>query len=402
MALVVAGNQRVTVAPISCSFDQLYPGGAGFPEPDMLATGCVSQPAAEQNIEVIAELFPSQGYGRPFSTDIFVRRTAATDSMEPLYRDLAVKAASSVALVHIARAVTYNSIIYAQNHGFRVIYETQRWNDRTATEPPPIEALENAHPFDPSAATDYLFLASAGSPNYGHVLVDDLPRLKAVEHLRALWPSRRQGVIFPAFGGAVDSVRRDAVATFCGPDVEVRFVEANRSHAIANLFYASPCSFHPTIKNPLAMTYARSTARAAVGNHPDTFKHLFVGRPSHESRQLLNNAALVGQLEARGYRQIHPERMTFLEQLRAFAAADRVVGQMGAAMTNTLFCAQGTDLLYLAPQGWIEPFYWDLSTTLDQRYHVLYGAVSAEDPSPSHLKNCEIDLSDVLRYLDDG
>ena len=72
---------------------------------------------------------------------------------------------------------------------------------------------------------------------------------------------------------------------------------------------------------------------------------------------------------------------------------------MGAAMTNCLFAGPGAATLYLGPEGWIEPFYWDVAAVRGHRYMACYGPV--QDPAvPAHLNSYTIDLAALERMLD--
>jgi hypothetical protein len=71
---------------------------------------------------------------------------------------------------------------------------------------------------------------------------------------------------------------------------------------------------------------------------------------------------------------------------------------MGAAMTNTTFCAPNTDVIYLAPEGWMEPFYWDLANVVKQRYHVIYG-INQKNHLQPHEKFFEIPLDSLESLL---
>jgi len=76
-------------------------------------------------------------------------------------------------------------------------------------------------------------------------------------------------------------------------------------------------------------------------------------------------------------------------------------GGMGAAMCNTVFCAQGSRLIYLAPLGWLEPFYWDLAASCGHRYAACYGRATDPDVEP-HESNYEItpgQVASILRFI---
>jgi len=73
-----------------------------------------------------------------------------------------------------------------------------------------------------------------------------------------------------------------------------------------------------------------------------------------------------------------------------FAGAEIVVGIMGAAMCNTIACKPGTRLLYLAPEDWVEPFYWDMAAVLSHDYTAIAGR-RANIAEPAHHDHFRID-----------
>jgi capsular polysaccharide biosynthesis protein len=55
------------------------------------------------------------------------------------------------------------------------------------------------------------------------------------------------------------------------------------------------------------------------------------------AQRLANKDEIRGLMEARGYRTVHPEDLTFAQQRQLFGAASAVVGESGGGMTNVLF-----------------------------------------------------------------
>jgi hypothetical protein len=68
-------------------------------------------------------------------------------------------------------------------------------------------------------------------------------------------------------------------------------------------------------------------------------------------------------------------------------------------MTNTLFCRPATTLIYLAPAGWIEPFYWDLSVVRGHYYRVLFGDVT-DRLAPPHRSDFTIEPAALKGAID--
>jgi hypothetical protein len=69
-------------------------------------------------------------------------------------------------------------------------------------------------------------------------------------------------------------------------------------------------------------------------------------------------------------------------------------------MTNTLFSAVGTKLLYLCPSGWIEPFYWDLAAMCGHDYGVFYGDSEPGLTSEPHRSDFSVPVDELLSTLD--
>ena len=386
---------------VSCAFDALYPAGIGFPEAGELpAGGAVSVDGAFHGITYLDELYPRVEYGEPFSPAIFAQDSPSTRNLWTLYETIAVKTAMSSVVVSVDDAMVYGSVLYAQPSDARaIVYETYRPNDRPAVAIAPPMLLDANAPFDFDDDADYLFVASAGSANYGHFLVDDAPRLKACAMLRARSSDRRIVVVMSSFGAGINAVRKDAVLALAGTPVDVLFLDSTRVYRFRRLYYPSPCSVHPIEKNPAALDFVAETLAADISLAPLMPTKLFIARKAVDGRSLLNLPELVARLVDRGFELVHPEDLTFIEQVTRFACASVVVGQMGAAMTNTMFCGRDTTLIYLAPNGWIEPFYWDLALARKQNYRALYGQVTTPNV-PTHTADFVIAKDELLALLD--
>ena len=224
----------------------------------------------------------------------------------------------------------------------------------------------------------YLYVGSAGSFNYGHWLVDDLPRVKAWLDLR-----EKLGVtcviLLPSHGEVMDTIRLQSMRTLVDPTIKAKFINPKKSIGVRNLYFATPVTFHPRIKNPSAIHFVQSSAAARfAADQAEPHRKLFVARRPPNSRAIANFDALWSFLSDRGFEMIEPEKYAFADQVMMFQEARIVVGQMGAAMTGTMFCRPATNILYLAPIGWAEPFYLDLAAVAGQQYDILAGPTTGE------------------------
>ena len=292
--------------------------------------------------------------------------------------------------------------LYVRTEGeLRAIYETVRAVDR-----PYVELWDGARPAQAEIAFDqpgvtYVHLGAAGSFNYGHWLVDDLPR--------AAWLAQhREGlsIVIPSAGAEMDRVRLASLRLVLGePMPPVTFLDPGATYVLARAAYVTPVSLHPVLKLPEAMHHVRSRAAAASkpasapGAGAAPARRLFVTRAATRGRGIVNLDEVATRLSEAGFEPIDPETLSFEQQVEAFSHAEIVVGVMGAAMTNTLFSPAGCRVGYLAPEGWTEPFYWDLANVMGHPYFTLFGAPESSDLAP-HLSSFGLELDALARFLD--
>lgn len=348
------------------------------------------------------DIFPTARYHWRFPSDGFVVPTPATDGLGAFYDSMATKNCPASVLMRFEAAVLSSSVIYCLGtQRTAVVYETYRPNDRAAValvSEAHIAGADRARFADP--AWQNLFIGSAGSSNYGHWLVDDLPRLKAFVDMQHADP-RPIRVLIHSYGKLIDEIRIESIRLLLGAPVHIDLLDPFQSYYFSELYYPTPVTDHPIQKSPVAIDYAARAvlANAIAGTAPAGPSRLFVGRASAHGRMLTNDPEVREIVASRGFTVIDPEGMSFVEQVRLFAGAQVVIGQMGAAMTNVLFCRPTTTTVYLAPSGWIEPFYWDLAFVRGHHYRVLFGDV-ADPEVPPHQSDFSIDRISLNGIID--
>ena len=355
--------------------------------------------AAPAGIHHLFELYGAAYYRHAPDTDMIVDHEDpwASQLLERYRQDRHCHAAASVVL-RIDDAVVNNSVVCCgPGAAAPILYESFRHPDRDGIERLPVSPEDL--PFADFQREDraYLYLGSLGSLNYGHFLVDDLPRAKAWLELR-----RRSGltciVVMPAYGGKIDEVRLQSLRLLIDPAIEVEFILPDRPYRLRNLYYVTPVSFHPRIKSPDALNFLRSrVARYLPAPEGEPAARLFIARRPPHSRAIVNFDELWSFLAGLGFTLVEPETLDFTEQVALFRGARIIIGQMGAGMTTSLFCRPATNLIYLAPTTWKEPFYLDLATLGGQQYNILAGPRAGEDPP--HLSDFTVPLVPLYHRL---
>jgi hypothetical protein len=392
---------------LSCAPTQLYRMG-GFFEQELLLQELKAGELYSRSVRQIAELFPPYEY---------VRRPPATLATEtPLFaQDLAhhyeeinraYGRGAACMLIEISSAAIANSVVYTRSLlRNSIIYESYRPNER------PYASLivdldsqlsERVHDLTDNNA-QFLLIGSVGAFNYGHWLVDDLAKLKAADILRPRLAGRKLSILVPSYSSAMDRVCMDSIRHFLdeGDWYNIRLINPAHLHRFGHLYYVTPVSYHPVQKNPEALQYLaqRIRSRENKSSRGQPVGRVFVMRRAERGRALTNANSIYEIVRSYGFEIVDPETLSYAEQLSTFTGAGLVVGPMGAAMVNTLFCAPGADVVYLIPEGWVEPFYWDLAEVLGHTYHACYGPTD-QTGNPPHQSAFAIPENTFRAMLD--
>lgn len=381
---------------ISCAPREIYREGGFYERPEDLSA--FNAAVAEQAIEVLAELYPPFSYRRP--DPVYVHSNGPfSGQLLDHYHEVGPASTNGPAsvLVKLSDVTLCGTVIYVNNGGERrIVYETYRPPDRPDAKLWSGEVAPERYPTSPQ--TVYFFLGSVGSLNYGHWLVDDFPRLAAIPVLRNRFPNQRIEIILPSHAHAVgkkwsdrwNGVRSQSLrcALRNVSNVSFRFVELNRPLRFDSLCYATPVSYHPILKSKHALDFT-ATEHLAAQRWFDGLRRkptrLFVVRRSSRGRALQNLDVVVARLEQHGFTVVDPEALSVKRQAMLFAGADIVVGVMGASMTNAIFCRAGARIIHLAPDGWLETFYWDLAAVRGHEYAVYFGSTGGANGPPHTL-----------------
>jgi hypothetical protein len=405
------------IPAISCDPARLYREGGFSGEPELLDRLLRLGPGAE----FVEELFPPYAYPRPIKPSAFDGPADVVAAMIGVLERAGRQGDRGAAcgLYRLPRAVLRGGALYVPGPGgVHVLHETYRLADR------PVVALaaqaELAGAATPGFRGLQIYLGSSGSFNFGHWIVEDLSRHAALTALRARHPGRTITIVVDGFDWVIDEIRRQSLRLVLGEaqGFEIRFVDRRQSLAFDDLYYPSPTTVHPILKSPealrglsellrrrtrgarLRLGRTRLASALRAGGLPRLGRRLYVMRRQVRTRALVNEPEVADVLARFGFEAVDLETMTFARQMAQFAEAELVIGTMGAAMTGTIACRPGTRVIHLAPEGWTDPFFWDLAAILGHRFGAVFG--TPDGPDGDIQRPFRIDPGRLRRYLTDA
>jgi capsular polysaccharide biosynthesis protein len=241
---------------------------------------------------------------------------------------------------------------------------------------------------------DYIYLQQFWDGNYGHWLVELLPRIAIAAQFCDLSQCR---IVVTRKSGGMSRVYRDSLGLF-GVKPEQIVTLKRRPVMFERLHYPLPVSQHPWIKSPRAIALLE-TLPDKVGAPGDGPKRLYVTRNSGKNRRLTNEAEIFALLRPLGFVAVEPGKMSFADQVRIFSGAEMIVGNCGAALTNMVFSPRGVSVMALTTPFMQDDFFWDLTDLKQGRFFSLHG--EADDAERGPKSDFSIDLAALKAMLDE-
>jgi Glycosyltransferase 61 len=232
----------------------------------------------------------------------------------------------------------------------------------------------------PTIAGENLLIANSEQPNYGHYLLDIVPLIHLGARMRA-----------PMLTWTLKPWQRAVIARLDVPAGLIREIRPRPvflENAIVSNRHSGVSSqnAHPQHREAFAAILAnvrKATPEAA------TPKRVAVCRGLANSRNIMNRAEMTEALKPLGFAAIQPEKLSFDEQAIAFAEAEAIVCEFGAAMANAMFCRPGTKVVEIIAEGQHDPWSSHLCAMLGLEHVVLFQRQTEEDlaRAPRHIKD---------------
>ncbi|MBU8547056.1 MULTISPECIES: glycosyltransferase family 61 protein [Roseomonadaceae] len=245
------------------------------------------------------------------------------------------------------------------------------------------------------ADTTHVLLKQRWDSNYGHWLVESLPRLDLVREIADL--TRCHYIVRKHISEQMRQVVLDSLAIYGITEAQVIFAD-DSPLSVPSLIYPAPLTVQPWVKAPRVVRTLERLAAEAIGPVPPGERRLYVQRSGPLRRKILNQDEVMAMLTPLGYEVVSPEAMTLREQMALFASASHIVGNLGAALTNIAFAPAGVRLLALTTEFMMDDFFYDLICHKRGAYWSLHG--KADRPQLGMQSDFTIDLAALRPLLD--
>jgi capsular polysaccharide biosynthesis protein len=216
-----------------------------------------------------------------------------------------------------------------------------------------------------------------GCPNYGHWLMDYLPRI-------ALW----KGNVPLLVNSPQLPFQRESLASVGVRPDQVLALDYPGAYRVPMLLYPSLQSLWCDPRLPFQSgitTWLRETFASLMTPAPPSRK-LFVTRSREATRRLLNSDEIERIAEQFGFEIVACETLSFGEQVRLFSEARIIAGAHGAGLVNMVFAPPGTQVIELIGPRYAQdqtggPFvYLRMAAALRQHFTRIVGRTDLTTP----------------------
>ena len=212
-------------------------------------------------------------------------------------------------------------------------------------------------------------LAGGGSTyNYGHWLVDALPRLHLADMAGLL--DQIDYVLVPTYQ---HDYHRDTLALFgFGPEKVIiaddnTHIQADQiistSHPRGNRSYLVPewlIEMHrKRFLTPTALIKAQ---------YPEL---IYISRKDSDLRRVINEDELMSRLAPLGFKSFQLAKLPFTEKVALMANARVVISASGAGMNNIMFCREGFTFFEIFPEGLVHTQFYNIAHFLGASYDYM-------------------------------
>lgn len=204
----------------------------------------------------------------------------------------------------------------------------------------------------------------SGSENYGHWLTEMLPKAYFARSELGL---RNYLHVVPKIDGQLAEVVRESLEMI-GIEVEEHLPLDGSPHFFHELIVIEGLTNHSVYMSPLVSKCLQHLSDSVEGKG---VKRVYLRRWPAKARDFEDEERITEHLTSKGFVPMATSSLSFRDQIAMIKDAGIVLGTMGAAMSNVVFCGPGTETCVFGPASAREFFYWFLSNLKHQVYYEI-------------------------------
>lgn len=216
---------------------------------------------------------------------------------------------------------------------------TEVWQKRSRVLDNVLRSERTATEMDPGET--YVLIDQPGIQVYGHLLLDIVPRIFIAE----TFLKRRPKYLIRHFEPWMkDSLQHLGIE----PDRFVIMRKGQVLHFDELYVPLMPKAGWAVNVGVLRSAWAHFVNKQPLGSSPSGTPpaRLFLSRGKLKSRPRVGNEDALYDIARRfNFELVHPETLSFADQMRLFASAGHIVGEDGSALHNAIFCRHGRSMI---------------------------------------------------------
>lgn len=205
--------------------------------------------------------------------------------------------------------------------------------------------------------------------NYGHWLIESLPRLLMVEKL---YDISTLNILLFRKEPRINDVYVRSLHWLGVPEKNIIWID--HSAFVDHVVYPTPVTIQPWIKSEICVEALERVATLVMKGERGALKKIYISRNSDSTdRKLVNEDEIIAIARSKGYVVVSCGDHDFEEQVRLFAGATHIIGNVGAGFVNMAFAPRGVRVLALTSPLMPDNFFYDLASLKRGHYWSIHG-----------------------------
>lgn len=130
-------------------------------------------------------------------------------------------------------------------------------------------------------------------------------------------------------------------------------------------------------------------------------KHIYISRKDSKLRKVINEDQLEIILARYGFQTIVNSKLSLLEKVKLFHNADVIISASGAGLTSVLFSKEGSTLVELFSEGYVDTAYYDVAIQNGMKYFPLIckNKNPSKNAEQGQLEDLFVNISEIENIL---